>query len=103
MDYQQIRVMHGRGGYWCQGDCVFINAENGVQAVNNYRQKLANAEIAISSHFPDGMVRKELSEQIQKLDRKLELAREALQEVWAVCSYEHWQKIGIALDALEEK
>lgn len=73
MRYQQIKAMHGNGGYWCQGDCVFIEAKDGVQAVNKYRQKIANAEIAISSHYPDGMARKELNEQIQILNQKLEL------------------------------
>lgn len=32
----------------------------------------------------------------------LDLAKEALQEIWDVCSHEHWQKVGAALEEIGE-
>jgi hypothetical protein len=52
MNYRDIAQKHGDGGYWCQADAVWIEAEDPICAVNLYRQKLAQGEIGISSHLP---------------------------------------------------
>lgn len=44
----------GRTGVWTQGDCVFIECNDPILAVNIYRNKLADGRIAISTHLTDG-------------------------------------------------
>ncbi len=52
LNYRAIEKMHGDGGYWCQGDAVFIQASHPTDAVERYRRKLTSGQIGISSHLP---------------------------------------------------
>lgn len=52
MDCHEIQKRHGDGGYWCQADAAFIEASNPVFAVEQYRRKLMQGAIGISSHLP---------------------------------------------------
>lgn len=48
----------GRAGFWCQSDCVFIEAKTPHEAIARYRENVSRASIAIShNHFCDGILR----------------------------------------------
>lgn len=100
MNYQEAKFIQSDGGYWCQGDCTFISALDGVEAVNTYRTRLASGQIGINSEFPDGLQKLRMQEQIGDLTIALQLATEALEEVWSLCSHDHWEKVGLALEAI---
>lgn len=56
---EQIKAMHGQGGYWCQGDAVHIQSTNemdafpeGVgEAIASYRLKMSQGAISITSNL----------------------------------------------------
>lgn len=42
----------GQRGYWVQGQCVFIEASDSVQAINLYREAIKKAEIGVNhNHY----------------------------------------------------
>ena len=83
-------------------DCVFIQEKVPTTACEVYKSKLANGRIGVSSHMPSAIVSRTANEKIQRLMKVLELAEEALQEVWSMCSHEHWLKVGEALERISE-
>lgn len=88
-------------GFWVQGDCVFIQAEDGASAVEQYRQKLKLGEIGISTQLPDAIARRGANEKITTLSQLLGLAEDALLEVLDARSHEYWPNVGKALDKLK--
>ena len=52
--------------------------------------------------MPSAIMNRTANEKIQRLIKVLELADEALQEVWDVCSHEYWLKVGEALERIAE-
>lgn len=88
-------------GLWVQGDCVFIQAEDGVSAVEQYRSKLCNGEVGVSTSFPSAIAHREANEKLTHAIQLLGLAEDALQEVWDTCSHEHRTKVGEALSRLK--
>jgi hypothetical protein len=50
--YEQIQQQHGNGGYWCQGDAVYVQAEDAAIAIDLYRHKLSQGAIAVTTHLP---------------------------------------------------
>lgn len=48
----------GRKGFWVQSDCIFIEANNPVWAINNYRDELSRNRIGCNhNHFCDAIQR----------------------------------------------
>lgn len=41
----------GQTGFWCQGDCVFLEAKSPMEAINKYRERLAHASIGINHNL----------------------------------------------------
>lgn len=48
---EQIQSMHGNGGYWCQGEAVYIQAGEEVEAIASYRLKMSQGAIGITSNL----------------------------------------------------
>lgn len=48
---EQIQAMHGNGGYWCQGNAVYIQSTQEVDAIASYRLKMSQGAIAITSNL----------------------------------------------------
>jgi hypothetical protein len=93
-------IEEGGTGFWCQGECVFIEGKYPTQAIDKYRQRLADADIAITSHLPDAIAKRTLQEKLIIVEGLLGLAEEALLDVWDVCSHNHWSKVGKAVSEL---
>ncbi|ALF55722.1 hypothetical protein ACX27_27320 [Nostoc piscinale CENA21] len=48
---EQIKAMHGNGGYWCQGDAVHIQSNDELGAISQYRLKMSQGSIGITSNL----------------------------------------------------
>ena len=47
---------HGVSGFWVQGDCVFMQASTPHTAIEHYRERIAEARIAINHNHACGSI-----------------------------------------------
>lgn len=105
--------MTEKQGFWCQGDCVWIEASDGSTAVEKYRHRLSKGSIGIDSHNPDAMRVREYAARVQELEKKCQRLSEALKPFAAAAdSFDvkkrfgwpsfTWKSIILAKKALEE-
>jgi hypothetical protein len=55
--YNHPATFEGQTGFWCQGDCILIQADTPHQAIDRYRQRISEAKIAISHNFGTSGIR----------------------------------------------
>jgi hypothetical protein len=76
-EQNQSATFDGMTGFWCQSDCVLVEAESPQQAITAYHDKVGRASIAVShNHFCASILLCKANDRIAELEAAIKQHRD---------------------------